>query len=239
MDLKDLIVSEAGRLEEKIRGYRRAIHQQPEPGYEEFETAGLVAEILEALGIRVRTGIARTGVVGVIEGKGPGRGVALRADMDALRKEEGVPEADRPHRSKRAGVMHACGHDGHIAILLGTAEILHHLRDKFSGTVTLLFQPAEEGGGGGARMVEEGVLQDPEVGAIFALHAWPELPCGTVGVQYGTSLAASTDFVIEVRGRSGHAAFPHQCVDPVPAAAQIITSLQTIRSREVSPLVGS
>jgi amidohydrolase len=159
--------------------------------------------------------------------------------MDALRKEEAVPEAERPYRSKRPGVMHACGHDGHVAVLLGTAEILVRLKDRLRGTVKLVFQPAEEGGSGGLKMVDAGVLKDPDAGAAFALHAWPELPCGSVGFQHGTSMAASTDFVIEVHGRSGHAAFPHQCVDPVAVAAQIITNLQMIRSREVSPLAGS
>jgi len=135
--------------------------------------------------------------------------------------------------------MHACGHDGHVAVLLGVAEILSRMRDCFGGTVKLAFQPAEEGGKGGLRMVEEGVLEDPQVSAAFALHAWPDLPCGVIGYQHGTSMASSSDFVIEVCGRSGHAAFPHTCLDPVPAAAQIITALQTIRSREVGPLVGS
>jgi len=233
------LLHEARRIAPRYGEIRRRIHRHPEPAYEEVKTAGLVAETLQGLGIPAGTGIAKTGVMGRIDGRAPGRCVLLRADMDALRKEEAVSETERPHRSKVPGVMHACGHDGHVAVLLGAAELLKSRAERFEGTVKLVFQPAEEGGRGGLRMVEEGVLEDPKVGAAFALHAWPELPCGVAGFQYGTLMAASADFVVEILGRSGHAAFPHQCVDPVPAAAQLVSALQTIRSREVGPLEGS
>lgn len=239
MNIEERLRAEAERIEDAVRDVRRRIHAHPEPGYEERETAALVTERLQAQGIPHRTGLAKTGVVARIDGSGPGRCVALRADMDALRKEEAVPESIRPHRSKRPGLMHACGHDGHVAVLLGACEILWSLRGSFAGTVIAVFQPAEEGGRGGDEMVKAGVLDDPKVEAAFALHAWPDLPCGVLGFQYGTSMAASSDFTIEILGRSGHAAFPHQCIDPVPASAAVVTALQTIRSREIGPLEGS
>jgi amidohydrolase len=239
MNRKAFLTSEAERIVGTVREIRHAIHGHPEVGYEEIETGRRIAQTLETLGVSHRTGVAKTGIVGTVEGTNPGKTVLLRADMDALKKEEAVDPASRPYRSRNEGIMHACGHDGHVAILLGVASILHALRDRFAGTVRLVFQPAEEGGRGGEKMVKAGILRDPDVGAAFALHAWPELRCGSAGFQYGTSMAASSDFVLEMKGRSGHAAFPHLCIDPVPAAAEVITALQTIRSREISPLRGS
>jgi amidohydrolase/hippurate hydrolase len=239
MDFPMRIETEARRLQESVRNLRRRIHQNPEPAFEEFETAERVREWLERIDVEVRTGVAKTGVLGTLRGRGPGRTVALRADMDALRKEEAVDAAERPHRSQKPGIMHACGHDGHVAGLLGTAEILAGLREEFDGTVRFIFQPAEEGGGGGEIMAREGALDDPAVDAVFALHGWPNLPCGHIGVKYDTSMASAVRFLIDVEGRSGHAAYPHKCIDPVPAAAQVISSLQTIRSREVNPNTGS
>jgi metal-dependent amidase/aminoacylase/carboxypeptidase family protein len=237
--MRESILAQARSIEPRIRELRRAIHRNPEPAYEEHETAKLVAGTLEGLGLEVRTGVARTGVVGLLHGRGQGRVLGLRADMDALRKDEAASAEERPWRSQNPGIMHACGHDGHVAVLLGAAEVLKNLSSEFDGAVKFFFQPAEEGGAGGRLMVEEGALADPDVEAVFALHGWPNLPCGHVGLRYGTSMATAAQFILDIEGQSGHAAYPHKCVDPVPAAAQIVSALQTIRSREVNPNVGS
>ncbi|MHC4780335.1 MAG: M20 metallopeptidase family protein, partial [Planctomycetota bacterium] len=200
MDRVESIRAAAARLEGEIRDVRRLIHMHPEPGYAEEKTAALIADHLGGSRIPHNTGAAKTGVVGLLEGRKEGRTVLLRADMDALRKEEAVELESRPHRSRHEGFMHACGHDGHVAILLGVAKILAGMRDPVPGSVKFVFQPAEEGDKGGERMVREGVLRDPKVSAAFALHAWPEIEVGRVGFQHGSSMAASSDFVIEVTG---------------------------------------
>jgi len=213
---------------------RRDIHANPELGFEETRTSQLVADKLQEYGVEVHRGLAKTGVVGVIKGKksSSGRAIGLRADMDCLPMHE---TGDVPHKSKVAGRMHACGHDGHTTMLLGAARYLAQTRN-FDGTVNLIFQPAEEGGGGGRVMVEEGLFKKFPVDAVYALHNWPGLPVGKMAVRPGPMMAATDEINIKVRGRGGHAALPHLAADPVVATAHIITALQTIASRNANPI---
>jgi len=216
---------------------RRHLHEHPELGFQEFATAELVRQRLEALGVEdICTGIAVTGVTGLIRGSAPGEGrtVLVRADMDALPITE---ENEVEYRSRNDGVMHACGHDAHTAILLGVARLLTERRDEFSGTVKLCFQPAEEMPPGGAiRMIDEGVLQDPHVDAVIGLHMSSQDPAGTVRVGGGPVMAGGDLFQVTVHGTGGHAASPELCVDPVAIGAQIVTALQTLVSRETDPM---
>jgi amidohydrolase len=215
---------------------RRHLHQHPELAFEEHETSRFVAERLEALGVEdIRTGVGRTGVTGLIRGaKGEGKTVLFRADMDALPIDE---ENDVDYRSTVPGKMHACGHDAHTAMLLGSARVLTGLRDQFAGTVKLLFQPAEEVPPGGAiEMIEAGALEEPRVDAVFGLHAAAELPAGQIGVRVGVASAGSDRFRITIKGKGGHAARPNDAIDPVVVGAQIVTALQTLVSREVDPI---
>ena len=212
---------------------RRDIHANPELGFEEKRTSQLVADKLAEWGVEVHRGLAKTGVVGVIKGKkDSGRAIGLRADMDCLPMHE---VSDVPHKSKVAGRMHACGHDGHTTMLLGAARYLAQSRN-FDGTVNLIFQPAEEGGGGGRVMVEEGLFQKFPVDAVYALHNWPGLPAGKIAVRPGAMMAATDEIKIKVSGRGGHAALPHLAADPVVATAHIITALQSIASRNANPV---
>jgi hippurate hydrolase len=212
---------------------RRDIHAHPELGFEETRTSQLVADKLAEYGIEVHRGLAKTGVVGVVKGKkDSGRAIGLRADMDCLPMHE---TGDVPHRSKVAGRMHACGHDGHTTMLLGAARYLAQTR-SFDGTVNLIFQPAEEGGGGGRVMVEEGLFQRFPCDAVYAIHNWPGLAPGKISVRAGPMMAATDEIKITVRGRGGHAALPHLAADPVVATAHIITALQTIASRNANPV---
>jgi amidohydrolase len=214
---------------------RRHIHQHPELGFQEFETAKLVAERLRSLGVEdIRTGIAVTGVTGLIRGTkpGPNKVVLLRADMDALPIHE---ENEVDYKSTIDGKMHACGHDAHTAGLLGVARLLTDRRDQFSGTVKVLFQPAEEGGGGALVMINEGVLEDPKVDAAFGLHVDQGSPVGQISVRSGPALAAADRFTAVIKGKGGHGAHPHETVDPIAVGAQIVTALQTIVGREVDP----
>ncbi|KKJ00994.1 M20 metallopeptidase family protein [Prochlorothrix hollandica] len=212
--------------------WRRHLHQYPELGFQETLTAAFIAEKLTQWGIDHQTGVAETGIVAVIEGQRPGPVLAIRADMDALP----ITEAnDIDYRSRHDGRMHACGHDGHTTIALGTAYYLSHHRD-FAGTVKLIFQPAEEGPGGAKPMIEAGVLKNPDVDAIIGLHIWNNLPLGTVGVRTGPLMAAVELFECTVKGKGGHGAMPHQTVDAIVVAAQVVTALQTIVSRNVDPI---
>jgi amidohydrolase len=216
---------------------RRHLHEHPELGFEEFETAKFVAERLQAMGVDdIRTGIAVTGVTGLIRGTAPSPGkdavVLLRADMDALPIHE---ENDVDYRSKVDGKMHACGHDAHTAMLLGIARTLNERRSEFSGTVKVLFQPAEEGGGGARVMIEEGVLEDPVVDYVFGMHMAQDVPLGKIELRGGPVMAAADRFQVTIQGRGGHGAQPHLCIDPISVGAQIVTALQTIVSREIDP----
>ncbi len=217
-----------------LRDIRRDIHAHPELSFQENRTSQIVADQLGAWGIEVHRGLARTGVVGVVKGsrQGSRRAVGLRADMDCLPMHE---TSDIPHKSKHAGRMHACGHDGHTTMLLGAARYLQETRE-FDGTAYLIFQPAEEGGGGGKVMVDEGLFERFPANEIYAVHNWPGLPPGQMAVRPGPVMAATDEIVITVRGRGGHAAIPQVTIDPVVATAQIISALQTIASRNVSPL---
>ena len=216
--------------------WRRDIHTHPELGNRETRTSQLVAEQLRKMGVDdIRTGVAHHGVVALVRGRLPGPVVALRADMDALPIQE---QTGLPYASENPGVMHACGHDAHTAMLLGAASVLVQLRDRLPGTVKLLFQPAEEGvpageDGGAGMMMKEGVLDHPKVEAIFGLHVVPDLPCGLIGVRPGVMMAGVERFRMTVRGKQSHGAMPWQGVDPIVATAHIITAIQTIPSRHI------
>ena len=217
----------------ELTALRRDIHAHPELAFEESRTSTLVAERLKSWGIEVHTGLAKTGVVGVIAGKKSGaRAVGLRADMDCLPIEE---TGNVPYRSLSAGKMHACGHDGHTTMLLGAARYLAETRN-FSGTAYVIFQPAEEGGGGGEVMIKEGLFKRFPAAEVYAVHNYPGLPAGKIAVRAGPVMAATDEIQIIVRGKGGHAAFPHLAVDPVVVSAQVIGALQTIASRGVDPV---
>ena len=219
-------------LQGDIVEWRRHLHQYPELGFKEEKTASFIAEKLTAWGIDHETGIAKTGIVALIEGSSPGPTLAIRADIDALPVQE---QNEVPYRSKHDGKMHACGHDGHTAIALATARYLSQNND-FPGRVKIIFQPAEEGPGGAKPMVEAGVLKNPDVDAIIGLHLWNNLPLGTVGVRSGPLMAAVELFDCVIQGKGGHGAMPHQTVDSILVASQIVTALQTIVARNVDPI---
>lgn len=211
---------------------RHHLHQNPELSGEEAETSGLVAGWLQALGMdEVQTSIAGHGVVGLLRGRAHGPTFALRADMDALPIQE---TSGLPYQSCKPGVMHACGHDGHTATLLGTASVLAALRDQIHGTIKFLFQPAEETTGGAETMCAEGVMDG--VDAIAALHGWPFLEVGQIGIRPGPMMASADRFNLTIKGQGGHAAYPHNTIDPILVGAQVVGALQTLASREVSPL---
>ena len=221
-------------IEPNLIAIRRDIHAHPELGFHEVRTAGVVAEELGRLGIPHRTGIGRTGVVGLIAGGRPGPCLAIRADMDAL------PIAERtglPFASRTEGLMHACGHDIHTATLLGVAALLRDLAPRLAGSVKLIFQPAEEGLGGMRAMLDDGLMDDPPITRALGFHNHPELPVGRLAYVRGAALAAADRFEITVHGRSGHAAYPHTTIDPIVAAAGLLMQLQTVVSREVPPLM--
>lgn len=221
-------------IREEIVELRHEIHRNPELGYEEQGTAERVMAQLSCVdGLDIRTGMAETGIVATLGAEKKGPCVALRADMDALPIEE---TGDVPYKSAVTGKMHACGHDGHTSCLAGAARVLGQMADELDGPVKFIFQPAEEGGGGGLRMCEEGALEDPKVDAIFGIHGWPQLPQGEVGLQAGALLAASDQFDITIEGVGGHAAFPHLGVDPIIIASQVISAAQSIVSRTTDPL---
>ena len=232
----------ASQVQQKVLAWRRDIHQHPELSNRETRTADLVATHLRTLGLEVRTGVAHTGVVGVLRGRKPGPVVALRADMDALpvTEEVDVPFASKvrtTYNGQEVGVMHACGHDAHTAILMGVAEVLAGMRNELPGTVKFIFQPAEEGApagerGGAQLMIEEGALDNPTPSAIFGLHVFP-YPAGEIRYRSGGIMAGADRFRIIVKGRQTHGALPWAGVDPIVVASQIVVALQTITSRQV------
>ena len=229
------IIADVAGIAEEAKAWRRDLHQNPEILYDVHRTAAAVAEHLRAFGCdEVATGIGRTGVVGVIRGRGagPGRTLALRADMDALPMSE---QTNLPYASRNPGKMHACGHDGHTAMLLGAAKILAETRN-FVGSAVVVFQPAEEGGAGGKAMVEDGLMDRFGVDEVYGMHNLPGLPVGAFSMRPGPIMAAADRFEIDIEGRGGHAANPQQCIDPVLAGSQIVSNLQMIVSRNMDPL---
>lgn len=228
------ILNRAAELQEEITAWRRDLHRNPELQFDVHRTAGFVERKLQEFGCdEVVTGIGRTGVVGVIRGTlGDGPAIGLRADMDALPLNE---VSGKPWASTVPGRMHACGHDGHTAMLLGAAKYLAETRN-FRGSVALIFQPAEEGGGGGNEMVKDGMMERFGIERVFGMHNMPGIPIGQFAICPGPIMAATAEFDIVVKGRSGHAAMPHMVVDPIVAASQIVLGLQSIASRNVHPL---
>jgi amidohydrolase len=215
---------------------RRHLHMHPELGFQEVETARFVEERLRSLGVEdIRTGVGKTGITGLIHGTATGgdnKTVLVRADMDALPIEE---ENEVDYRSQNQGVMHACGHDTHVSMLLGVARLLTERKDQFSGTVKVLFQPAEEGLGGAAAMVRDGALEDPKPDGALGMHIWQDVPVGTVWARPGTAMVASDRFKIVITGKGGHGAQPHRTIDPIAVGAQIVSALQTLVAREQDP----
>jgi amidohydrolase len=233
----------AAQEESKVIAWRRDLHEHPELGNQETRTAGMIAAHLRSLGLEVQTGVARTGVVGILRGGKPGPVVALRADMDALPVTENnsLPFASQvktTYLGQPVGVMHACGHDTHVAMLMGAAEVLSQVKKDLPGTVKFIFQPAEEGSlpgeeGGARLMVREGVLDSPKVDAIFGVHIQAQTEVGTLTYRPGGEMASSDRFTIKIRGKGAHGAYPWNSVDPIVTAAQIVLGLQTIVSRQV------
>ncbi|MGM0420834.1 MAG: M20 metallopeptidase family protein [Bacillota bacterium] len=220
-----------GKLKPQLIKWRREIHQQPELGFEEKETAALISRVLTDLGIPHETGIAGTGVVGLI-GEGEGPVIAIRADMDALPIQE---SGESEYKSHVDGKMHACGHDGHVAILLGVATAASQLVGELPGRIKLIFQPAEEGPGGALPMIEAGVLSDPEVDAVLALHIWSANESGKIGIREGSFFASADEFDLDILTESSHGASPHEGNDAIIVASEIVQALQTVVSRNVDP----
>ncbi len=228
-----MVIDVPREVAEEVVATRRDLHEHPELGFEEHRTASLVAARLRELGIDVHEGIGRTGVVGVLRGTRPGRTIMLRADMDALPIDE---ENDVPYRSGAPEKMHACGHDGHVAMLLGAARIVASRRDDVTGTVCFLFQPAEEGKGGAKAMVADGVLERFGIERAYGLHLASAQPAGRVGFREGAFYASSDSIEITIEGKGGHGASPHLSVDPVYVAAQFVVAVQQVVSRNVDPI---
>lgn len=242
--LKQQIAKKTDAIEKKIIDWRRDFHEHPELGNHEFRTAKIIADHLKSLGIDVKTGVAKTGVVGILKGGKPGPVVALRADMDGLPVVERTPvpfasKVKTQFNGQEVGVMHACGHDSHMAILMGVAEVLSSMKNDLKGTVKFIFQPAEEGApfgeeGGAELMVKEGVMENPHVDAIFGLHINSQTEVGKISYRPGGTMAAVNDMKITVKGVSAHGAYPWSSIDPIVVSAQIINALQTIVSRNLN-----
>jgi amidohydrolase len=218
---------------DRIIGFRRDLHRIPETAYTEKKTAAYVADVLRREGLDVQTGIAETGVVGLLETGKPGPTVLIRSDMDALPISE---ETGLDFSSTHPGIMHACGHDAHMAMLLGSARTMAGLRDDLSGNIKFLYQPAEEGPGGAKQMIDAGVVENPKVDFSLGCHVWPDIPEGTVGVKTGRFMAAMNRFNIKILGKGGHGAMPHTCVDALEVGTQVVAALQRIVSRHLDPM---
>jgi len=218
---------------ERIIQARRDLHRIPEPAYTEEKTSAYVADYLTREGLQVRTGLARFGVVGLLATGRPGPTLMLRADMDALPVTE---ETGLPFASIHPGAMHACGHDGHMAMVLGAASALNRIKDELKGNIKFVFQPAEEGPGGAKPMIEAGVMEEPKVDYALGCHVWPDVPQGSVGVKAGPLMAAQDRFDLKIIGRQGHGAMPHLCVDALEVGCQVVNALQRVVSRQMKPL---
>ena len=229
VNLKELVQ----KYKEQIVGIRRELHQIPEPAYTEKKTSAAVADHLKKAGLEVRTGIARYGVAGLLSTGRPGPTLMIRADMDALPVEE---QTGLFFSSTHAGAMHACGHDAHMAMVVGAALVLSSVKDTLKGNIKFLFQPAEEGPGGAKPMIEEGVMDNPKVDYAVGCHLWPASPEGTIGVKAGTIMAAMNRFDIRIIGSQGHGAMPHLCVDALDVGTQVVNALQRVVSRHTDPL---
>jgi len=234
MNIQNRIKQRSKELLTEIINIRQRIHENPELSFEEHETADLISKVLKSIGIEYKKGIAKTGIVGLIKGRNPKkRTIALRADMDALPIME-INKLD--YTSKNPGKMHACGHDVHVASLLGTAMILHELREEFEGSIKLIFQPSEEKYPGGAKvMIEEGVLENPAPDVIFGQHVFPELDAGHAGMKSGKYMASTDEIFLTIKGKGGHGAIPDRNIDPVLIASHIVVALQQIVSRNAKP----
>lgn len=233
VELAESLKVQAQSISAKLSETRRAIHRRPELGFQERETAKLICSKLMDLGIEFKKDVGKTGIVAVIEGHDNGRTIGLRADMDALPIQE---ETGAPYASESAGIMHACGHDAHIACLLGAAELIAPLIHRFKGNVKLIFQPAEEIDSGAKAVIKDGVLSSPRLDAIFGLHVDPAIPVGRALIKKGTWMAAIDTFRISVLGRGGHAAAPHRCIDAIVAGSSIVMNLQSLVSRMIDPV---
>lgn len=231
--MDDALADQIARILPEVTALRHELHAYPELSFKEYETSRKVREWLGALpNLTVLPPFIETDVVAVLNPDREGPCLALRADLDALPITE---ELDIPHKSRNQGVMHACGHDGHTAVLAGAAAVLARMADQLPGKVKFIFQPAEEDGGGGGVLVQRGVLDAPRVDAAVALHAWPTQPLGSIAIRHGAATAANNEIRIRVRGRGGHGAYPHRCVDPILVAAHIVTGLQSLVARHVNP----
>jgi len=226
------VAEDVAGISDQLVAARRDFHENPELSFQEHRTATVVGDRLEGLGWQVRRGVAETGVVGLLEGSGPGDTVMIRVDIDALPIQE--PQ-DRPYSSKVEGVMHACGHDGHTAVGLAVADLLSRYRDSIKGRVKLVFQPAEEIASGAQIMIEEGVMKDPQVDRVLSFHLWSGLPVGQVAPQAGPIFSSADEIRLTIRGKGGHGGMPHLSVDPILISAHVVTALQSVLSREIAP----
>lgn len=230
--MADTVADDVAGISDELIATRRDFHRNPELSFQEHRTAQVVGDRLDGLGWQVRRGVAETGVVGLLEGSGPGDTVMIRVDIDALPIQE--PQ-DRPYSSQVEGVMHACGHDGHTAVGLAVADLLSRYRDSIKGRVKLVFQPAEEIASGALRMIEEGVMKDPKVDRVLSFHLWSGLPVGQVSAQEGPIFSSVDEFRLTIKGTGGHGGMPHLAVDPILISAHVVTALQTVLSREIAP----
>lgn len=220
-------------LKDRVINIRRDLHRIPETAYTEKKTSAYVAAYLNNLGLEVQTGIAQYGVIGLMKTDRPGPTLMIRADMDALPLKE---DTGLPFASEHEGVMHACGHDAHMAMVLGAATVLNKIKNELKGNIKFLFQPAEEGPGGAEPMIEAGVMENPKVDYSIGCHVWPDIPEGTIGVRPGPFMAAMDRFDIKIKGRGGHGAMPHVCVDALEVGTQVVSAFQRIVSRHMDPL---
>ncbi|MEA4846714.1 MAG: amidohydrolase [Clostridiaceae bacterium] len=230
---KDSIIKKSQEIKDELIRIRRDIHAHPEPGRKEFRTSALIAEKMKELGLEVRTNVADTGVVATLRGKYPGKTILLRADMDCLPVTE---QNDVEYKSQNPGFMHACGHDTHTTWVIGAAMILSQFKDQLHGNVKFLFQPDEEFYGGADRMIKDGALENPHVDAAIGAHVWPIIESGKIGVKYGSMMASPDHISINIYGKAGHGAEPHNCIDPISVACQVYMSLQTLVSRRINPV---